>query len=214
MLDLPHLPVLDKLGLVGGCARLGVPADAARLRAEVEALPPELWHGTAGRVRAQQATEAIFLRGHAPAEGDRPVEDRPPLAQLPYARHLIYDMLGASPLRCLLARMPPGHLIPAHVDRAPYFSKTLRVHVPIVSSDQVLMYSNGLVYRMRPGEIWVLNNSSMHGVWNASVDVARVHMICDFAPTPALLAHLAKGDRGLGVIDEAANARFAAAPQA
>jgi len=214
VLDLPGLPVLDKTRLIGGCLRLPLKIDAGRLRQEVDALPPALWRGTGGRVGVQQVAEAIFLRGYAPAEGELPIEDRPPLALLPYAKYLITEFFGAAPLRCLLARLPPGQLIAPHVDRAPYFSKSLRLHLPVITCDQAAMYSVGLVYRMRPGEVWVLNNSDVHGVWNASDELARVHMICDFAPTPALLDHLAHGDRRLGVADDAVTARFAAAARA
>ena len=211
MLDLPGLPVLDKTRLIGGCLRLRLQIDAAQLRQEIDALPPALWSGTGGRKGEQHSAEAIFLRGYAPAEGDKPIEDRPALALLPYAKSLITGAFGAAPLRCLLARLPPGHVIATHADRALYFSKTLRVHLPVITCDRVVMYSVGLVYRMRPGEAWLLNNSDLHGVWNASDELARVHVICDFAPTPALLDLLAHGERGLGVADEAITAHFAAA---
>ena len=43
MLDLPGHPTLDKLDLIGTCSRLRV--DAARLQAEVAALPESAWAG-------------------------------------------------------------------------------------------------------------------------------------------------------------------------
>jgi hypothetical protein len=209
MLDLPGLPVLDKSRLVGGCLRLPLTIDAARLRQEVESLPATLWQGTGGRVGVHQVAQAIFLRGYAPAEGPKPIEERPPLAQLPYARSIIEELIGASPLRCLLAKLPPGAVIDPHVDKAPYFAKSLRVHMPVVTTAQAWMYCAGLSYRMQPGEVWVLNNSDMHGVWNASTEQARVHMICDFEPSPALLERMARGERHLGVDDPAVRERLA-----
>jgi hypothetical protein len=210
MLDLPGLPVLDKTRLIGGCLRLPLAVDVARLRAEVEALPPHLWDGTDSRVGAQRAALAVFLRGFAPVEGDRPIEDRPTLALLPYVRSLITEVIGTKPLRCLLARLSPGAVVTAHIDLAPYFSKALRVHVPVTTSEQAWMYSRGLSYRMRSGEVWVLNNSDWHGVWNASAAMSRVHLICDFEPTPALLELMARGERDLGVDEPAVRARMAA----
>jgi len=198
MFDLPGQPVLDKSSLIGGCARLPLRVDADRLRSEVAILPASFWGTTSGRVGVHRAADAVFLRGHAPAEGDLPVEDRPALAQLPYARTVIFELLGAQPLRCLLARLPAGASITAHVDRAPYFSKTVRVHVPIETHDRAWMVCNGLSYLMKPGEVWALNNSTLHAVWNAHATLARTHMICDFLPTPALLDLLARADRNLG----------------
>jgi hypothetical protein len=214
MLDLPGLPVLDKTRLIGGCLRLPVSVDAARLRGEIEALPPQLWEGTGGRVGVHRVAQAVFLRGFAPAEGEKPIEDRPPLALLPYARLLITEVIGTKPLRCLLARLSAGAVITPHIDLAPYFSKALRVHVPVTTSEQAWMYSSGLSYRMKPGEVWVLNNSDLHGVWNASADQARIHVICDFVPTPALLELMARGERNLGTDEPAVRARMAAGAQA
>jgi hypothetical protein len=215
MLDLPGLPVLDKTRLIGGCLRLPVSVDAARLRGEVEALPAPLWwDGTGGRVNVHRAAQAVFLRGYAPVEVDRPIEDRPPLAQLPYAKSLITEVIGTQPLRCLLARLPAGAVITPHIDLAPYFSKALRVHVPVITSEQVWMYSAGLSYRMKPGEAWMLNNSDLHGVWNTSADQARIHLICDFVPTPALLELMTHGERNLGIDEPAVRERMAAGAQA
>jgi hypothetical protein len=209
MLDLPGHPVIDKTTLVGGCLRLPVRFDAQRFAAEVASLPVTLWGSTGGRVGVHRAAEALFLRGYAPAQGALPIEDREPLALLPYAREIIEQLIPAPPQRCLLARLPGGASIDPHIDRAPYFAKTLRLHFPIESHELVHMIAGKFTYRMRPGEIWVLNNSAPHAVWNADPERTRTHMICDFLPTPALLALLASGDRNLGRYDDAVERHFA-----
>ncbi len=116
--------------------RLPLPIDAERLAAEVAALPDSTWDVRGGKHRYPQqgvhlAAETVFLRGHTPAEGDKPIEDRPLLNELPYVRQLIEREIGTRPQRCMLARLPAGASVLPHVDRAPYFSKTLRVHVPV-----------------------------------------------------------------------------------
>lgn len=215
MLDLPAHPVLDKNSLVGGCVRLTVTVDAGRLAAEVRALPPDVWDVRGGKSRyprqgVHQAAETVFLRGYAPAEGNIPVEDRPPLEALPYTRQLIYGELGSLPQRCLLARLPAGGTVSPHIDRAPYFSKTLRLHVPVESHDRAWMICDGLAYLMKPGEVWVLNNTTVHGVWNAHPTLSRTHLICDFLPDRGLLDLLAHGERGLGSPMPEAREHFAA----
>jgi hypothetical protein len=209
MLDLPDHPVLDKARLIGTCTRLPVQIDAARLRAEVAALPATCWGTTAGRVGVHRAADAIFLRGHAPADGDLPVGDRPVLALLPYARRIITEVLGREPLRCLLARLPPGASIAPHVDRAPYFWKTLRLHVPVETHDEAWMVCDEQSFQMKPGEAWALNNCTLHAVWNAHASLPRTHLICDFVPTPDLLDLLSRGERGLGRRVAAVDAHFA-----
>jgi hypothetical protein len=198
MLDLPGHPLLDKQRLIGACSRLPLAVDGARLRAEVDALPAQYWDGTGGRVGVHARANAVFLRGYAPAEGAKPIEDRPALAALPYAHEIITRLIPAAAQRCLLARLLPGVSVAGHIDRAPYFGKTVRIHVPVVTSDAAWMYCDGQAYRMRVGEVWALNNSAPHAVWNAHSQDARTHLICDFLPDAGLLDLLARGERSLG----------------
>jgi hypothetical protein len=203
MRDLPGEPVLDKQVLVGGCVRLPLRVDSARLLDEVNALPAEAWDVRGGVDRypvagVHRAAESIFLRGQTPAEGDIPIEDRAILGRLPYVRRLIEREIGRRPQRCLLARLPPDASVVPHIDRAPYFAKTLRIHVPVESHDRAWMLCDGLVYLMQPGEAWALNNLAVHAVWNAHSALSRTHLICDFLPDPDLLETLARGERGLG----------------
>ncbi|HJS22558.1 MAG TPA: aspartyl/asparaginyl beta-hydroxylase domain-containing protein [Steroidobacteraceae bacterium] len=199
MLDLPDQPLLDKHALVGGCVRLPLTVDAQRLRDEVANLPVSLWGTRGGRVGVHKLAEALFLRGHAPAEGDKPVEERAALRLLPYVRVIVEEMIAAPPLRCLLARLPAGAVVAPHMDdRAPYFAKTLRIHVPVETHEQSWMFCAGQTYLMKPGEVWALNNLAVHAVWNAHATLSRTHLICDFLPTPALLELHARGERGLG----------------
>jgi hypothetical protein len=198
MLDIPGASYLDKDSLVGGCVRLPLRIDDQRLLEEVTHLPPSVWGTSGGRVGVHDKSEAIFLRGFAPAEGELPVEDRPVLEHLPYVRFIIEKMIPAPPMRCLLARLPAGGVIARHIDKAPYFGKTLRVHIPVETNESVFMVSRGLCYSMRAGEVWLLNNSANHAVWNTHPSRSRTHLICDFLPSAALLDLLACAERHLG----------------
>jgi Aspartyl/Asparaginyl beta-hydroxylase len=191
---------LDKAALVGACVRLRLAIDAPRLADEVRSLPASLWGTTGGRVGVHRAADGIFLRGFAPAEGNLPIEDRPALAHLPYVRQIIHSQIPAAPQRCLLARLPGGAVIAPHIDRAPYFSQTLRLHIAVTTHEQSFMYCAGFCYRMRLGELWALNNSALHGVLNGDETRERTHLICDFLPTEALLEMLADGERNLGEV--------------
>jgi len=198
MLDLPGQPTLDKQALIGACSRLPLQINAARLQSEIAALPEISWAGTGGRVGVHRAAQAIFLRGYAPAEGAKPIEDREQLAELPYAAEIITKIIPAPAQRCLLARLPSGARVTGHIDLAPYFSKTVRIHVPVITNDEAWMYCAGVTYRMRPGEVWALNNSATHGVWNAHATDARTHLICDFLLSDELRALLTGAERDLG----------------
>ncbi len=211
MLSIPDHPLLDKIALIGGCARLGLTCDATRLQAEVAALPSTFWGHRGGRVGVHNPAQAVFLRGHAPAEGNLPIADREALDHLPYVRELIENRVPGRAMRCLLALLPPGAVIAPHIDQAEYFSKTIRLHFPVTTNAGVWMYCAGQVYRMQPGEIWALNNSTVHGVVNADSGHARIHLICDFLPAAPMLDLLAQADRSRGHRDPAIEARLYAA---
>jgi hypothetical protein len=198
MLQLPGQPRLNKAELVGACVRLPLQFDAARLAAEIDSLPGTFWGTTGGRVGVHRAAEGVFLRGHAPAEGNLPIEDRPALELLPYVRQIIQADIPAPPMRCLLARLPGGARVAMHVDRAPYFAQTVRLHIAVTSHERAYMLCAGQCYVMRPGDLWALNNTAPHGVWNADETRERTHLICDFLPTEALCGLLAAGQRDLG----------------
>jgi hypothetical protein len=85
-----------------------------------------------------------------------------------------------------------------HVDRAPYFAQTVRLHIAVTSHERAYMLCAGQCYVMRPGDLWALNNTAPHGVWNADETRERTHLICDFLPTEALCGLLAAGQRDLG----------------
>ena len=211
MLALPDHAALDKIALIGGCARLDLAVDIARLRSEVESLPETYWGQSGGRVGVHNPAQGIFLRGPAPPEGHPPIEEREALHHLPYVRELIGQVISAEPMRCLIALLPAGAVIAPHIDQADYFSKTIRIHVPITSNENVWMYCAGQCYRMRPGEVWALNNSTVHGVVNADETQGRIHLICDFLASPGLDRLLAAADRGLGEHKAAIEARLQAA---
>ena len=200
MLELASAPVLDKSKVIGACTRLPMQVDAARLRAEVEALPAEVWATTGGRVGVHREAGALFLRGYAPAEGDKPIEDRPVLDLLPYCREIIETRFGSAPLRCLFARLPGGKFVAEHADMGDYFTKTIRIHVPVITHPLAWMMCDRLCYVMAEGEVWALNNSARHAVWNADPALARTHMICDYLTNPVLEDLLRRGERDLGAV--------------
>jgi hypothetical protein len=75
------------------------------------------------------------------------------------------------------------------------------------------MVCSGHGYLMRPGEVWALNNSAVHGVWNAHPRLPRTHLICDFLPSPRLLDLLARGRHDLGVAVPEVEAHLASQPR-
>jgi hypothetical protein len=211
MQDLASPPEIDKFEWIGsGCARLPVTVDASQVRAEVDALPAGLWGTRGGRGGVHDRAEAIWLRGYAPADRRPEIDEREPFLRLPTLRRLVMETIPARPMRCVLARLAAGAVVPAHADSGPYFARTLRFHVAVITSPAVTMYSGERVYRMSPGEVWALNNAAIHGVLNDDPAQARTHLIVDFLPSEPLRDLLNRADRDLGVEMADITARFEA----
>jgi hypothetical protein len=176
----------DKHALIGSCLRLPVSFDLAKLLGEFHTIADALWGTRGGRVGVHVQTEAVFLRGYAPAEGDLPIEDREVLASLPFTRTLIYETFQAPPQRCLFAKLRANGEIRPHIDQGAYFERTVRIHFPVVTNPQAIMLADKQSFHMQVGEAWALNNSAVHGVVNKHPTEARTHLICDYLPTEHL----------------------------
>ena len=110
----------------------------------------------------------------------------------PSMRHAIqpiFDVLnlkdGRRVVRMLLASMPPGITIPVHHDTGEWVKHTHRVHVPIITnSDKVLFRVGNTVDTLQrilvdTGHVFEMNNQAKHAVSN-HWDKYRVHLILDY----------------------------------
>ena len=194
--------VLRHLG-IDECVRLPWRFDAPRLAAELAALPEAAW-GRAGRDPVVLgAVDSFFVIGHPRGPRPLPPEDREPLAQLPYLRHLLREVVPASPTRAIVARLAPHGLIPIHRDTARFFRHTVRLAFAVSADGTQSLFCDGAFYPQEPGEVWAISNLVPHGVHNAG-GAARVNVLADYLRSPALVELLARAERGLGVRDAAA----------
>jgi hypothetical protein len=113
-----------------------------------------------------------------------------PLSKHPrWQPHLqaIYAAIGVDErriVRSLLAAMPAGVEIPTHHDTGEWVRRTHRIHVPIVTGDDVDFLvgpSEDAMVRMKldEGRIIELNNQAKHAVKNR-MDRYRTHLIFDY----------------------------------
>ena len=75
--------------------------------------------------------------------------------------------------------LPGNKRINPHTDAGPLLEKLIRVHVPIITNDDVIFNIDGNKKNMKAGEVWVINNLKTHSVANNG-DAARIHLIFDY----------------------------------
>lgn len=108
------------------------------------------------------------------------------LARTPYFRGLIEE-LPCSKRAVRLLFLPPGGRIRPHNDEGVSFeSGFLRLHVPIVTHQDVHFILGGQRCEWLPGELWYGDFSQTHEVENRS-PVLRVHLVLDVLLSRALL---------------------------
>lgn len=111
-------------------------------------------------------------------------------ARLPQIRPLVYGVMarieGERLGRVMLARLEPGHNIPAHSDvgehplqyeKIPYWR---RIHIVLETDPAVLFRCGSEVVHMQQGEVWAFRNALEHEVWWQGEGAStRTHVIMD-----------------------------------
>ncbi|GAA2581435.1 aspartyl/asparaginyl beta-hydroxylase domain-containing protein [Actinomadura fulvescens] len=164
-------------------ARLGRDYDPALLQRDLESLrslpqapQPGPYHDGdwTGLTLYEQGgdrpgTQHPHLYHHAPA---------PALEHAPYLRAILAE-LDCPKLLVRLLTLPAGSDIGEHNDAGSNFLfGSLRLHVPIVTHDDVVMVIDGERMRWRPGELWWGDFARPHWLRNDS-DITRVHLVID-----------------------------------
>ena len=81
--------------------------------------------------------------------------------------------------RVMLARMAPGGVINPHRDANPAAKWPHKIHVPLLTNDDVTFYVDGVAYHMAEGQSFEVNNMGVHAVRNAGV-TDRIHLIFEY----------------------------------
>ncbi len=161
--------------------------DVARLRADLEravAFGDE--HENRGDYHdgGWSAIPLVAVDGRTDAEGLRwagwraRYEPTPILDQTPYFRSIV-NGFHCPKQRVRLLRLRPGAVIHEHRDDGDGWAVgKVRLHVPIITHDNVYFFVDGQRVVMRPGELWYCDFTRPHRVQNAG-DIGRVHLVLD-----------------------------------
>jgi hypothetical protein len=120
-------------------------------------------------------TDATGLRWAGWRASYRPT---PILEQTPYFTEIV-DGFRCPKQRVRLLRLQPGAVIHEHRDDGDGWAVgKVRLHIPIITHDDVYFYVDGRRVVMEPGELWYCDFTRPHRVHNAG-DVGRVHLVLD-----------------------------------
>jgi len=126
---------------------------------------------------------------HIPAALAGECGPTPVLGECPYVGELLAGFAAAR-LRVRFMRLAAGGRIGRHTDRQyGWRLPILRLHLPVVTDENVEFVLAGRRIELRPGELWYLDTTREHEVFNRGVH-DRVHLVIDLVNGPGLRAQL------------------------
>jgi len=82
-------------------------------------------------------------------------------------------------IRCILVSLLGNASIPLHVDNGESLISSHRHHIPIIINETVIFQVGLQRKNLKVGEVWEINNRTMHGLSNSSTE-NRIHLIADW----------------------------------
>jgi hypothetical protein len=148
--------------------------------------------------------DARFVPKGRTKELSRSLEDFPAIHDFLCTNFSDSKVAGAK-----YAVVPPGGIIGIHQDGHSrnnprlneYVDRTVRVHVPIYTTQGAKLLIGKRFQHIPEGEVWMINNHAFHGVINEEGSPDRNHLIIDLFPGKGLLEMIEKGDQRQGAID-------------
>jgi Aspartyl/Asparaginyl beta-hydroxylase len=157
--------------------RLPMRFDVAALTAELAALPLEAWVPHPDKIPGNEAVRLITPDGGATEGVSGNMAATPYLRASPYMAQVL-AAIGGTWGRARLMKLAPGTIVPPHVDTNFYWRRHVRLHVPIITTPEVLFTCNDQTVHMAAGECWMFDTFSMHHVINNG-PAPRVHLVMD-----------------------------------
>lgn len=105
----------------------------------------------------------------------------------PYICDELLPQFGAPCLRVVFYRLRAGTQIGEHRDIGEnrFTTGVVRIHIPVITNEQVVMYVGGNPYHFPVGSAWYFDASVRHAVQNNS-DQDRIHLVADLKVCNAL----------------------------
>ena len=162
--------------------------DAAKMQLEIQRLEKGLWQQHYQKLHYTGEWSAIPLRSTggkadniiiAPTN-EIPYGDTMFLLQCPYIRSVLSEF--DCPLHAVrLLKLSAGAVIKEHRDaELNYENGEIRLHIPVVTHDDVEFYLDTERIYLKEGECWYMNFNLLHNISNKS-KVDRVHLVIDTA---------------------------------
>jgi len=159
--------------------RLPYQFDVGRMAHEVQQLFDVPWMAHPDKTDGNTALPLISCGG-GDNDGFRgEMKPTPHLARSPYLQQVIAsfdEVFGRS----RLMRLEAGCEVREHVDYNYHWHSHVRIHIPVITTPEVIFHCGDAQLHMAAGECWIFDSWRRHRVVNAGPH-ARVHLVIDTA---------------------------------
>jgi hypothetical protein len=160
--------------------------DPSRIRADYETVVTQSsWKKQ--NVYMNPGWEGIALYSPSGRSDDLTLVRHPPVERTPagslcsYTCEELLPQFGARWLRVAFYKLEAGKKIGEHRDlvHEGFRRMTVRIHMPVITNERVVMYVDRRPYYFAPGTAWYFDPTARHKVENNSNE-DRIHLMADF----------------------------------
>ena len=174
---------VDPVRLTQPFIRLPWKFDAERLAAEMLAVRAGAWMPHPSGLAGNSAVALVSRGGADNDDFAGAMEPTQHLEESAYHRQVLahFDEVLA---RSRWMKLAPGHEVSLHVDFNHHWRHRVRMHIPLVTTPEVIFTCGPESVHMAAGECWLFDNWRRHQVVNAG-PAERVHLVIDLAGSAA-----------------------------
>lgn len=166
--------------------------DVERLKRELACFEESDWEKHPSDYKGNLAIPLISVNGEINDAFAGPMQMTRFLKQTPYMQQVL-ESFDSVLSRSRLMRLEGLHDVPLHSDINAHWWSRVRIHVPIVTTPDVIFHCGDQQVHMAPGEAWIFDAWKMHQVVNPS-GYTRVHLVVDTAGSPEFWEMVEKSD--------------------
>lgn len=157
--------------------RLPLRFDVARMQQEISQFAEQQWLPHHEGFKGNLAIPLISVNGQINNDFKGPMQTTEALEKCQYLQQVIASF-GEVFGRSRLMALEPGCEVPLHSDINYHWYKRVRIHIPIITTDDVIFHCGDKQVNMQQGECWIFDSWKNHKVVNHS-NKRRVHLVID-----------------------------------
>lgn len=151
--------------------------DVEQLTKEINQFQEKEWQSHPGRHIGNSALPLISYGGNTNDDFSGRMKETPYLEKSKYIRQ-IFSNFGEVFSRSRLMRLSGKCEVPIHVDAIYHWHRHVRIHIPIITNENVIFHCGNQAINMKAGECWLFDSWRNHKVVNHSNET-RIHLVMD-----------------------------------